>query len=80
MLPEKTLAVLERVARKGSRSRFISRAVLHYVDCHNRDALREQLRLGYQANAEDSLNMALEWFPVEEEESQKSDPHRKRKK
>jgi len=29
MLPEKTLAVLDRVAPRGNRSRFVSDAVLH---------------------------------------------------
>jgi hypothetical protein len=29
--------------------------------------LREQLRAGYRANSEESLEMAAEWFPLEEE-------------
>ena len=32
MLPERTLAVLDRVAPRGNRSRFVSAAVLHYVE------------------------------------------------
>ncbi len=67
MLPENTLAVLDRVTRKGNRSRFISQAVLHYVENRGKRSLREQLKAGYQANAEDSLNIAAEWFPLEEE-------------
>jgi len=31
MLPEPTLAVLDRIAPKGDRSRFVSASVLHYV-------------------------------------------------
>jgi metal-responsive CopG/Arc/MetJ family transcriptional regulator len=31
ILPDATVAVLDRIASKGSRSRLISQAVLHYV-------------------------------------------------
>lgn len=67
ILPERTLAVLDRVASKGNRSRFISKAVIHYIESHGKQTLREQLKAGYEANAEESLKMALEWFPLEEE-------------
>jgi metal-responsive CopG/Arc/MetJ family transcriptional regulator len=77
MLPENTLAVLDRVTSKGNRSRFISYAVLHFVGNRSKQALREQLKAGYQANAEDSLKLALEWFPLEEEAWQKSHASRK---
>jgi metal-responsive CopG/Arc/MetJ family transcriptional regulator len=80
MLPESTLAVLDRVTSKGDRSRFISRAVLHYVEARSKRALREQLKAGYQANAEESLQIAVEWFPLEEEAWQRSGTDRKGKK
>jgi mRNA interferase MazF len=67
LLPEKTVAVLDRVAKPGSRSRFIDRAVLHYVETHGKQRLREQLAAGYRANADRDLEMAAEWFPLEEE-------------
>jgi CopG family transcriptional regulator/antitoxin EndoAI len=67
MLPEKTLAVLDRVTTKGNRSRFVSEAVLHYVETHGKQSLKEQLKAGYLANAEENLEMAVEWFPLEEE-------------
>jgi len=67
ILPERTLAVLDRVASKGNRSRFISKAVIHYIESHGKQTLRERLKAGYEANAEESLKMALEWFPLEEE-------------
>lgn len=80
MLPEKTLAVLDRVTVRGRRSQFISRAVLHYVQSQGRQSLIQQLQAGYQANADESLEMALEWFPLEEEAWQKSRGTRKRTK
>jgi CopG family transcriptional regulator/antitoxin EndoAI len=72
VLPETTIKVLDRVAPKGNRSRFISQAVLHYVKTAGQQRLREQLKVGYQANAEESLDMAAEWFPIEEEAWHKS--------
>jgi CopG family transcriptional regulator / antitoxin EndoAI len=70
ILPDRTLAVLNRVAPRGSRSRFVSEAVLHFVETNGKRNLNEQLKLGYQANADESLRIAAEWFPLEEEASQ----------
>ena len=67
ILPDATVAVLDRVASRGTRSRFIDRAVRHYVETQGRASLREQLKAGYRANAERDLAMAAEWFPLEEE-------------
>ncbi len=79
MLPEKTLAVLDRVASKGNRSQFVSRAVLHYVETQGKQSLREQLKAGYLANSDENLRIAAEWFPLEEEAWQNSQPGRKAK-
>ena len=67
LLPETTVAVLDRVTKPGSRSRFIDRAVLHYIESLGKQALREQLKAGYRANADRDLATAIEWFPLEEE-------------
>lgn len=67
VLPEKTVSVLDRVAPKGARSRFIDRAILRYVEIEGKQSLREQLKAGYVANAERDLETAIAWFPLEEE-------------
>ena|SRR5437868_6520078 len=82
ILPEKTVNVLDRVTTRGNRSRFIDRAVLHYIESQGRQSLREQLKAGYRANAERDLAIATEWFPLEEEawqtfEKSRHKPHRK---
>src|SRR5271169_4540018 len=80
MLPDATVKVLDRVAPKGDRSRFISQAVLHYVHTHSAANLRERLKQGALANARLDLEIAEEWFPVEQEAWQKlekEDPARK---
>jgi CopG family transcriptional regulator/antitoxin EndoAI len=67
VLPDKTVAVLDRVAPKGARSRLIDRALWHYVETKGKQRLREQLKAGYRANAERDLAIAADWFPLEEE-------------
>ncbi len=67
VLPDTTVKVLDRVAPKGDRSRFISEAVLHYVETVGKKSLKEQLKAGYQANAARNLEITTEWFPLEEE-------------
>jgi hypothetical protein len=61
------VALLDRVAVKGARSRFIDYAVRHVVEMQGKQTLREQLKAGYRANAERDLAIAAEWFPLEEE-------------
>ena len=70
ILPERTIAVLDRVTTKGTRSRFVDRAVLHYVESQGKASLRQQLIEGYRAAADDDLAIAAAWFPLEEEVSE----------
>jgi CopG family transcriptional regulator / antitoxin EndoAI len=80
VLPETTVKVLDRVAPKGNRSHFISRAVLHYVHSVGKQSLKERLKAGYQANAEENMKIALEWFPIEEEAWKERPAPRNRKR
>lgn len=57
-LPERTLALLDRMAPKGQRSRFIADAVLDYAKGHSRRSLRERMKQGYIATAKRDLKMA----------------------
>src|SRR5271154_920886 len=67
MLPDSTVAVLDRVVRKGGRSRFIDRAVLSLVKTEGTANLKDRLKAGALANAKLNLELAEEWFPVEQE-------------
>jgi CopG family transcriptional regulator / antitoxin EndoAI len=77
VLPDKTVAVLNRVTTKGSRSRFIDRAVRRLVETEGNANLRRQLKEEAIANANRDLDVAAEWFPLEQEASQKSETRRK---
>ena len=80
MLPDQTVKVLDKVAVKGDRSRFISQAVLHYVQTRSKANLRERLKQGALANAKLDLEIAEEWFPVEQEAWQKLDQEEQARK
>lgn len=79
VLPEETIQVLDRVAPKGNRSRFISDAVVYFVTRQAKGNLEERLKQGAQANAQRDLEIAKEWFSLDEEAWQKK-PSKHRKK
>lgn len=59
-LPDKTVAVLDRVTTKGSR--FIDRAVKQLVATESRSHLRTRLKTEALENADRDLAMSAEWF------------------
>ena len=66
ILPETTVAILDKVAAKGDRGRLINRAIRQYVETHGRRNLREQLKQEALVNSERDLAIVAEWFPLEE--------------
>ncbi len=65
-MPEETLKIIDRVAEKGDRSRIIDRAVKYYVKELGRANLKKQLKEGAIRRAERDLELAEEWFALEE--------------
>ena len=66
-IPIETLQLLDEIAPPRKRSQFIAEAITQYVSEIKRLQLREQLRVGYLANAESDRQIAEEWFPIEQE-------------
>jgi len=79
VLPDAALALLDRVAPRGGRSSFITAAVFHYVRVRSRENLRERLKQEALANAARDLELAEEWFPLEEEAWRIGEGKRKRR-
>ena len=67
ILPATTVAVLDKVATQGNRSALIDRAIRHYVKAQSQKNIRELLKQEALVNAGRDLEMATEWFPLEEE-------------
>lgn len=80
ILPEATIAVLDHVSAKGNRSALIDRAIQHYVRTQGQQNLRERLKQEALANADRDLQLAAQWFPLEEEAWQTAHGKRKRQK
>jgi CopG family transcriptional regulator/antitoxin EndoAI len=66
-LPEETVALIDRMAKSGDRSRFIDEAIKHYVQEVGRGKLREQLKEGALRRAQRDLALAEEWFGLDDE-------------
>lgn len=66
-LPETTVTLLETVANKGERSAFIDNAIKAYIKQTKQKSLRERLQEGAIARGKRDLEIAEDWFEVEEE-------------
>ncbi len=66
-LPEATVELIENLAQKGERSSFIDNAVKFYAKQIKQKGLRERLKEGAIARSPRDLEIAEEWFALEEE-------------
>lgn len=66
-LPDETVRLLDRVAAKGERSQIIAEAVTRYVVEVGRARLRKRMKERAAKRADLDLQIAEEWFPVDEE-------------
>jgi len=67
-LPEETVRLINRVAKRGQRSRLINQAVHRYVKEEGRAAIRRRLEEGARRRANRDLRIAEEWFALEEDQ------------
>lgn len=65
VLPENTVKTIDRVAKAGERSRFIDRAVQHYVSHHSTEALRARLEETAVRDQDIDRQVAEDWFAVD---------------
>ena len=70
-LPEETIGLIDRITKNGNRSGFIDRAIKFYVEAVGQANLKQRLKEGAIKHAERDLQVAEEWFPLEEEAWQK---------
>jgi CopG family transcriptional regulator/antitoxin EndoAI len=66
-LPEETIRLIDRAAARGDRSRFIDRAVKHFVHQMRRAQLKKRLKEGAVRRAERDLLLAEDWVVFDEE-------------
>ena len=66
-LSEETVRLIDRMAKRGGRSRLIAEAVAQYAGKVARTRLRNRLKEGALRRAERDIQIAEEWFALEEE-------------
>jgi CopG family transcriptional regulator / antitoxin EndoAI len=66
-LPAETLQALDRHVPKGDRSQFIHAAIQAYLAQLQKQKLRQQIKEGAIRRAERDLQLADDWFALEEE-------------
>jgi hypothetical protein len=71
ILQEATVRTIDRLSRPGQRSRFIERAVQHYVTMASPEALEERLRQAALRDHDLDREIASDWFAVDQEQWQK---------
>ena len=68
VMPETTVKTIDRLAKPGERSRFIDKAVQHYVATSSPEALHERLKAASIRDRDLSLEIANDWFAVDQEQ------------
>lgn len=66
-LPADTVRLLDRVAPKGDRSRFIDEAVREQAKRAAKAKLRKDLKEGYLRENQTNRQLAEDWFLLDEE-------------
>lgn len=66
-LPEETVQLIDRLADKGNRSRFIDAAVRFYVGQVSRANLKKQLKEGAVRRAQRDVQLSQDYFLLEQE-------------
>lgn len=77
ILPEATVHTIDRLALPGQRSRFIERAVQHYVATASTEALQERLKHAALRDHDLDMQIAGDWFAVDQEQWQRLDKQEK---
>jgi hypothetical protein len=80
VLPETTVRTIARLAKPGERSRFIDRAVRHYVATQSTEALRAQLEQTAVRDRDLDREVAEDWLAVDQEIWQRLDQAEKHRK
>ncbi len=65
-LPEETVLLIDRVTERGDRSGLIDVAVRKYVETIGRAKLRRRIKEGAVRRGQRDLQLAAEWFAIEE--------------
>ena len=77
ILGDDTVRTIDRLSRPGLRSRFIERAVQHYVTTASPEALQERLKQAALRDRDLDVEITSDWSAVDREQWQKLDKQEK---
>jgi hypothetical protein len=80
VLPETTVRTIARLAKPGERSRFIDRAVRHFVATQSTEALKAQMERSAVRDRDLDREVAEEWLAVDQEIWQRLDQPKQNRK
>jgi CopG family transcriptional regulator / antitoxin EndoAI len=66
-LPVETVALVDRIAKKGNRSHLIDQAVHFFMKEIGREKIKQELKEGACQRAERDSALCKEWFVLEDE-------------
>ncbi|MEM7111307.1 MAG: hypothetical protein AAF614_02670 [Chloroflexota bacterium] len=66
-LPHDLMEMVRDMAPKRGQSKFVAEALEYFIETKRRQTLREELAMGYQALAQESLAVTREWEAVDDE-------------
>jgi CopG family transcriptional regulator / antitoxin EndoAI len=72
-LPRETVRLVDLVAGRGDRSRFIADAIAFYVGAPPRAELKSRLKKGAQRRADRDRALAIEWFDLDDEDGRRTE-------
>ncbi len=67
VLPESTIKNLGKVAKPGERSKFIDKAVRHYISTQSKESLRAQLEFTTRRDVDLDREIMEDWAEVDRE-------------
>lgn len=76
MLADSTVRTIDRLSRRGQRSRFIERAVRHYLMTASPEALKERLKAAAVRDRDLDSEIARDWAAVDQEQWQELEKRR----
>ena len=79
ILPNTVVDTLDRLVKPGERSRFIDRAIQHYVETRSVLGLREQLKLSAIRDRDIDQEIAADWAAVDNEPWQHIDERKEKR-
>ena len=67
VLPDTTIRTIDRMAKPGERSRFINRAVEHYISTQSAEAVQKRLEAALIRDADIDREVNADWAVADNE-------------